>query len=168
MLLPVKTTVLAAVTALSVALTSAVPAYAWGDREQGVLTGILGTIAIQGLIRETGPNQPRQYYAAPRQPVYQQPVYQQPVYEQPTRYQPRATTSIYGTAAARAFQSYSLSERRLIQRQLSRSGYYRGGIDGSFGPGTYSAVMAYANDQGAGASMRTNAGAFGVYDGLIF
>lgn len=162
MLLPVKTAALATITALSIALAPAAPAYAWGDKEQGVLAGILGTIAIQGLIRETGPSQ------RPA-PVYQQPVYQQPVYQEPTYHQPRAQTgSIYRTPVARAFQSYSLSERRLIQKRLAHYGYYRGGIDGSFGPGTYSAVVAYASDEGAQSQLRTNAGAFGVYDGLIY
>ena len=73
---------------------------------------------------------------------------------------------IYGTAAAQAFNSYSSSERRLIQRRLSSYGYYRGGIDGSFGPGTYSAVVAYAQDEGE--SLRSTASAFGVYDSLIY
>ncbi len=165
MLLPVKTTALAALTALAVGFTPASPALAWGDKEQGVLAGILGTIAIQGLIRETGPShRPAPVYRdPPRQPVYQQPVYEEPAY-----YQPRATTSIYRTPAAKAFQSYSTSERRLIQRRLASYGYYRGGIDGSFGPGTYSAITAYASDQGETSALRSTSGAFGVYDGLIF
>lgn len=77
-----------------------------------------------------------------------------------------AHSSIYSTPAARAFQSYSLSERKAIQRNLRAWGYYRGGIDGSFGPGTYNAVVAYARDEGA--SLRNTASAYGVYDGMIY
>jgi peptidoglycan hydrolase-like protein with peptidoglycan-binding domain len=51
---------------------------------------------------------------------------------------------------------------------LAQWGYYRGGIDGSFGPGTYSAVVAYARDEGQGRNIGSTAGAFGVYDGLIY
>ena len=78
----------------------------------------------------------------------------------------RVVNGVIGTAAAQAFNSYSSSERRLIQRRLSSYGYYRGGIDGSFGPGTYSAVVAYAQDEGE--SLRSTASAFGVYDSLIY
>ncbi len=150
-----KRTALAAVTAFAVAATPVAPAYAWGENEQNFVSGIAATLLVQGLIREAKRNQ--RY-----QPVYADPQ-PQPVYEAP-----RAHTSIYRTAAAQAFNSYSTRERRQIQKRLSAYGYYRGGIDGSFGPGTYSAVTAYAQDQGQGRDLRTAAGAFGVYDGLIY
>ena len=57
---------------------------------------------------------------------------------------------------------------RAIQRNLRAWGYYHGSIDGSFGPGTYRAVQAFARDEGALASLNTTAGAYSLYDGLIF
>ena len=68
----------------------------------------------------------------------------------------------------RAFQNYSAAERKAIQRNLRAWGYYRGGIDGSFGPGTYNAVVAYARDEGASGNLKSTSGAYAVYDGLIF
>ena len=144
---------ISAVTALAIGLPSA-PAHAFNTREQGVITGVLGTLLIGGLIAADNKNRAQQ-------PVYQQPVYQQPVYQEPV-YQPRVTR----TPAAAAFVSYSASERRLIQRRLSRLGYYYGAIDGAFGPGTYNAVAAYARDQGGAVNSRN--AAFSVYDSLIF
>lgn len=143
---------ISAVTALAMALPSA-PAHAFNAREQGVITGVLGTLLITGIIAEN--NKQR------RQPVAQPPVYQPPVYHEPV-YQPRVSR----TPAAAAFGNYAPSERRLIQRRLSRLGYYFGAIDGAFGVGTYNAVLAYARDQGAAINSRN--AAFSVYDSLIF
>lgn len=145
---------ISAVAAVALALPSA-PAHAFDAREQGVITGVLGTLLITGIIAENNRHR--------LPPVYQQPVYQQPVYQQPV-YQPQ--TSVYRTPAALAYGNYAPSERRLIQRRLSRLGYYYGAIDGSFGPGTYNAVLAYARDQGGTLSSRN--AAFSVYDSLIF
>ncbi len=154
-----KRAALVALMALSITALPAAPARAWGPNEQNFLKGVAATIAVQALIREAKKH--------PRQPVYQQPAYQ-PVYADPV-YQPAPVhSSIYRTPAARAFQSYSAQERRLIQRRLSAYGYYRGGIDGSFGPGTYSAISAYAEDEGMRDRMASNAGAFGVLDSLIY
>ena len=155
-----KSTALAALTAFAIAATPAAPAYAWGDNEQNFVKGIAATLLVQGLIREAKrPQRNQPVYVEPR------PVYQEPVYQQPHR-QPQYQTSIYRSPAAQAFNSYSRSERRLIQKRLSGYGYYRGGYDGAFGPGTYSAVVAYADDQGQ--SVRSTAGAFGVYDSLMY
>lgn len=155
-----KSTALAALTAFAIAATPAAPAYAWGDNEQNFVKGIAATLLVQGLIREAKrPQRNQPVYVEPR------PVYQEPVYQQPLR-QPQYQTSIYRSPAAQAFNSYSRSERRLIQKRLSAYGYYRGGYDGAFGPGTYSAVVAYADDQGQ--SVRSTAGAFGVYDSLMY
>ncbi len=160
MLPNVKHTAIAALTALSIAIIPATQAAAWGQREQDVLKGLVGTIIVQGLIREA------------KRGDRNQPVYQEPSprprhdYEQPA---PRPhVNSIYRTAAARAFNSYSKSERRLIQKRLAHWGYYRGPFDGSFGPGTYSAVAAYAADEGQSRDLASTAGAYGVYDGLIY
>ncbi len=143
---------ISAVTALAMALPSA-PAQAFNAREQGVITGVLGTLLITGIIAEN--NKQR------RQPVVQPPVYQPPIYHEPV-YQPRVSR----TPAATAFGHYAPSERRMIQRRLSRLGYYFGAIDGAFGAGTYNAVLAYARDQGA--AINSLNAAFSVYDSLIF
>lgn len=172
-----KHAVVAAITALSIALPAA-PALAWGQREQDTLKGAVGALVIENVIRNSRNNQPRYYQQHHQQPQYRGPVYQPPRYVEP-RYQPhhaprrhyeapRQTVSIYSTAAARAFNSYSSSERRLIQRRLSAYGYYRGGIDGAFGPGTYSAISAYANANGQGRALASTNTAFAVYDGLIY
>lgn len=150
-----KRTAIASLTALAIAATPVTPALAWGSNEQNFVKGIAATLLVQGILREAKRD-------AARQPVYIDP---QP---QPVYVAPRAHVSLYSTAAAQAFNSYSTRERRLIQKRLSAYGYYRGGIDGSFGPGTYSAVAAYAEDQGQGRDLRSTAGAFGVYDGLIY
>ena len=145
--------------ALSIAAMPAAPAQAWGSNEQNFVKGVVATIAVQALIREAKKH--------PRQPEYHQPAYQ-PVYADPV-YQPAPVYhSIYRTATARAFESYSAQERRLIQRRLSAYGYYRGAIDGAFGSGTYSAIAAYADDEGMADRLASNAGAFGVLDSLIY
>ncbi|GLS88751.1 antifreeze protein, type I precursor [Cypionkella aquatica] len=164
----IKRNTVAVLTALAIALP-AVPAMAWGQREQDVLKGAAGVILLQGIIRETKPgsNDYRKRhdnrYDQRYEPRYEQPRYKhyQPRYEQPR-------VSVYNTAAARAFNAYSTSERRLIQRRLSAYGYYRGGIDGSFGPGTYNAVVAYADAQGQTRQLGSTSSAYGVYDGLIY
>jgi Putative peptidoglycan binding domain len=152
MLLPVMTAkrnLIAALTAASIAALPAAPALAWGDREQGFVAGVATAVIIDEILKQN-----RKARRAPEVVYVERPVH--------------ATTSIYATPAARAFQSYSLSERKAIQRNLRAWGYYRGGIDGSFGPGTYNAVVAYARDEGASSNLGSTAGAYAVYDGLIF
>jgi hypothetical protein len=163
----------AALTALAIAITPAAPALAWGQREQDVLTGVVGTLIVGGIINEARRDPP--VYRQP-EPVYQpqRPVYVEPRYGHERKHrkhhyeEPRPTVSIYNTAAARAFASYSSSERRMIQRRLSAFGYYRGGADGSFGPGTYNAIVAYAQDEGLLRQLGSTATAYAVYDGLIY
>lgn len=164
MLPNVKTTVLATAAAAMVAV-SAAPALAWGKKEQGFVAGVATAVIVDQLIegsRHRKQNPPPVYYAPqPAPPVYYTPK-PAPVYVEPHR------TSIYSTPAAAAFKNYSSAERRAIQRQLRAAGYYHGSIDGSFGPGTYNAITAYARDAGASGNMRTTGGAFAVYDGLLF
>lgn len=147
MLLSLKTPAIAAVAALSVGLATAPAAHAWGKKEQGFLAGVVTAIILDELLDT------KKSHAAPApapKPVVVEPA--------PTD---RA-------AAARAFNSYSVSERKAIQRQLRAYGYYRGGIDGVFGRGTRDAVVAYARDAGALSSLNTMAGAFALYDGLLY
>lgn len=151
-----KTTLIAGLTALSIAAVPATPALAWGEKEQGFVAGVATAVIVEELLKNRRARLGGPVYAAPA-PVYSPaPVY----------VEPRHTTSIYATPAAKAFQSYSLSERKAIQRNLRAWGYYRGGIDGAFGPGTYNAITAYARDEGI--SLSTSAKAYGAYDGLLY
>ena len=152
-----KTTLIAGLTALSIAAVPATPALAWGEKEQGFVAGVATAVIVDELLKNRRARLGGPVYAAPA-PVYVEP---RPVYAEP-----RHTTSIYATPAGRAFQSYSLRERKAIQRNLRAWGYYRGGIDGSFGPGTYNAITAYARDEGQ--SLKSASAAYGVYDGLLF
>lgn len=152
-----KTTLIAGLTALSIAAVPATPALAWGEKEQGFVAGVATAVIVDELLKNRRARMGGPVYAAPG-PVYVEP---RPVYAEP-----RHTTSIYATPAGRAFQSYSLRERKAIQRNLRAWGYYRGGIDGAFGPGTYNAVTAYARDEGI--SLSTSAKAYGAYDGLLY
>ncbi|OYX25486.1 MAG: hypothetical protein B7Z10_06185 [Rhodobacterales bacterium 32-66-7] len=145
-----KTTLIAALTAAAIAAIPA-PALAWGEREQGFVAGIATTVIINEIIK----NERKRREAAP-----------EVIYLDTPRH--TTTTSIYRTPAGRTFQSYSLSERKAIQRNLRAWGYYSGRIDGSFGPGTYNAVVSYARDEGYARSLNSTAGAYGVYDSLIF
>lgn len=56
------------------------PALAWGDREQGALTGIIGTLLFQHIQREAQASQPPVVVHRPPVVVQQPPivVYQQP------------------------------------------------------------------------------------------
>ena len=161
-----------ALTAASVALTS-MPALAWGKKEQGFVAGVATAIVVDQLIK--GGNHRRateapRYYEEPRRYVDPGPRYAEPRYE--PRYEPRRSTksysSVHSTPAAQAFKTYSLGERKAIQRELRRAGYYNGGIDGVFGTGTYNAVAGWARDSGASANLRSTGGAFAVYDGLLY
>ena len=147
-----KKNLIAALTAASIAAVPAAPALAWGEKEQGFVAGVVTTVIIDELLKQN--RKAREARRAPEVVYVERPAH--------------TTTSIYATPAARAFQSYSLSERKAIQRQLRAWGYYRGGIDGSFGPGTYNAVLAYAADEGASGTLATRGGAFALYDGLLF
>ena len=156
MLPAVKNTAIAFVTAFALAVSAAAPAQALGKNERNFLAGVAAALVIDGFIDR---ERDRRRAAAPRY-VQPQPVYQpRPAYHQP---------SVYNTVAAQAFNSYSRSERLAIQRQLSRQGYYRSGIDGSFGPGTYNAVVAYARDIGATRQLASRDGVYGIYDGLLY
>ena len=154
----IKTTrklAITAVTALALAIPAAAPVQA-GIEQEDFLKGVAAALIVGALIRQNDGKggQPRVVYANP-QPHYPKP-------------QPGHGGSIYRSPAAQAFNSYSASERRMIQKRLASYGYYRGGIDGSFGPGTYNAVAAYARDTGGSSQIASRNGAFELYDGLIF
>ncbi len=156
MLLPViatKRSLIAALAAISITALPAAPAKAWGDKEQGFLAGVVATIVVDSLITRkktttvTPAPAPAPVYVAPPPPVY---------------------TTLSSTPAARAFNSYTVAERRAIQRNLKAWGYYYGSVDGTFGRGTYNAVVAFAADEGASNNLKSTAGAFALYDGMIY
>lgn len=76
-----------------IAAASTAPAHAWGEREQGIVTGIVGTIAIQQLFRPVVPVYPGTIppvvvpqYAPPVVPVvpyYPGTVYPDYIYRAP-------------------------------------------------------------------------------------
>jgi hypothetical protein len=156
-LISAKPTLIAGLAALSIAAVPAAPALAWGEKEQGFVAGVATAVIVDEILTNRRARMAPPVYVAPA-PTYVEP---QTVYVEPRR-----TVSIHSTPAARAFQSYSRAERKAIQRNLRAWGYYRGGIDGAFGPGTYNAIVAYASDEGQ--SLRSTSAAFGVYDGLLF
>jgi Putative peptidoglycan binding domain len=156
----VKTAAVSAIAATSIFMGSLAPAQAFGDRERAFLQGIATAVIVDKLIEGQRPRRQQPVYVAPPPVAF---VPQQPVYQQHP-----VQISIYQTPAARAFNSYSRAERVAIQRRLAALGYYRSGIDGSFGPGTYNAVVAYARDAGQASSLGGTNTAFGVYDGLIY
>jgi hypothetical protein len=170
-----KTSAIAAVTALSLALTA--PAHALGKNERNFLKGVAATLIIGAIINDA---QARSKPAPAPQP---QPQYRpRPQYDDRPQYDKHAprhehrktgrvigtSGSVYSSPAAHAFNRYSANERRAIQRSLRAYGYYAGSIDGSFGPGTYNAVLAYARDTGGVHQIKSQAGSFGLYDGLIY
>ncbi|WP_151720242.1 peptidoglycan-binding domain-containing protein [Gemmobacter serpentinus] len=164
--------------ALAIGLGAPSPAQALGKNEQKFLQGVAAAIVVDRILDDVRRQQPRRQhqpiyapppvYAAP--PVYAPPAaYVQPQYR-PHRPKPQPVyrTSIYATPAAQAFNAYGPTDRRRIQQQLAARGYYRSGIDGSFGPGTYNAIVGYANDRGQSRSLGTTAGVFGLFDGLVY
>ncbi|MBC7478383.1 MAG: peptidoglycan-binding protein [Pseudorhodobacter sp.] len=176
----VKTHLIAGATALAVLMSGTTEAQAWGKGEQQFIAGAATAVLLGALIM----NSPKYGHAQPvyqrppvyRPPVYQPPVYQPPVYQpkpryyryhRPVRYDP-VPVSIYNTPISNAFSSYSSNERRRIQSTLTAYGYYHGSIDGNFGPGTYGAIDDYARHTGKSSMLASNAGSFGLLDGLLF
>lgn len=177
----------AAVTALALALPAA-PALAWGQRERDVLTGAAGALLIENVIRNSRHAQARvmpseytpQALRGYDEPEYTVERYREPEYRVRRHHNEEYRSqwhggrswgqgpSVYSTAAATTFNSYARYERRRIQRKLAWLGYYTGGVDGTFGPGTYAAIMAYAHAQGQRAEMRATSTAYGVYDSLLY
>lgn len=164
--------------ALAIGLGSAAPVQALGKNEQKFLQGVAAAMIADRILDDVRRQQPRrqqQPVYAPPPPVYMPPVYAPPAaYVQPQyrphrpKPQPVYRTSIYATPVAQAFNAYGPSDRRRIQQRLAAQGYYRSSIDGSFGPGTYNAIVGYANDSGQSRRLGSTAGVFGLFDGLVY
>jgi len=189
MLPQIKSTAIAWLAALSIALGSAAPVQALGKNERNLLKGLAATLIIGAILNDAN----NRAVAAPRsEPRYQprpepryelrpEPWYQprhQPRHE--PQYRPReehprnpgrvvgSSGSVAHTVAAQTFNTYGHADRRAIQTRLRGFGYYTGRIDGAFGPATYRAIVAYARDSGGSSQLESRAGAYGVYDGLIY
>ena len=163
-----KTKLIAGTVAVALLASSAAPALAYGKDEQNMVKGALAVLLLGAIMRDANHHSRER-----QQPVYNPPVYREPVYyNDPPRYQPPVyrppVQSYYNTPAAMAFNSYSGDERRRIQGTLTNYGYYHGRVDGSFGPGTYQALTAYATQSGKMAMLETRGGAFGLMDGLLY
>ncbi len=140
MLPHLKSAALTTTLALAVALAGTGPAAAWGQREQDTLKGAVGALVLKAIIDDARRDRPPVYYQEPAPRPYDGHHHHNPGHGHA---KPKAPAqSIYSTPLARAFNSYPASQRYQIQRQLAYWGYYRGRADGSFGPGTYSAVVA--------------------------
>lgn len=142
-------------TAAVITAMAAPPAMAWGDKEQNFLAGVVATVALAAILEP-------QLFS--KKPAAQNPA-QTPVYYTPA---PTYTSNIYQTQAAMAFNAYQPAQRKRIQSKLAAQGYYRSSIDGAFGPNTYNAVVAYANHTGKANILSSKAGAFTIYDGLLY
>lgn len=164
----------AAIAAVTLAATAAAPVQA-GQRERDFLKGVAATVIVgtvlQSMNAQRAQAQQQRYVAPQPRHQAQQPQYyapptpREPVYFAPP---PVAQHGLSTSAASQAFKSYSPTERRAIQRQLARQGYYSGAIDGIFGPATFRAVSAYAADRGLNARIDSASGAYTVYDSLIY
>lgn len=174
MLPNIRTATTAAIAALALAATTAAPVQA-GQRERDFLKGVAATVIVGTVLQSMNAQRaqaqtPRYVAPQPRHQAQQPQYYAPPAPREPVYFAPpRATQHGLSTSAAsQAFKSYSLTERRAIQRQLARQGYYGGAIDGIFGPATFRAVAAYAADRGLDARIDSASGAYTVYDSLIY
>lgn len=147
---------LTATLAAALAAAPVAPAHAWGEKEQNALLGLAVAGTLGALYWKS-----QQAHRAQPAPA--------PVYAPAPR--PAVSSSggsIYATPVATAFNSYSYGERQRIQNRLKGWGYYTGGVDAAFGPGTYSAIAAYARDGNETQRLATSAGAYALLDGLLF
>ena len=161
---------LAAITVIAalVTATAAPPAMAWGDREQGILTGVAATLLLGTVLASSRHGKG---LAATTQPAYYAPAYAPaPVYRTSTSGtgSSNASSYIYTTPVAKAFNSYSEDEQHHIQAVLAARNFYHSDIDGAFGPATYDAVVAYAGSTNQATSLSTEAGAFTLFNAMIY
>lgn len=162
------------VIALGVALSTMAPAQALGRNERNFLKGVAAAVVVDQVIKGVRNNQRQRVYSTAPSYSFVQPAptyaTARPTYQARPVYQPRPTyqSAIYSTPMAQAFNSYSSTDRKRIQQRLAAQGYYTSGIDGSFGPGTYTAISSYAAARGETGKLNTPSGVFGVFDGLIY
>lgn len=160
----------AAAAALAMALTLAAPAHATGKKDRAFLTGVAATLLVGAILKSANspsraaPAPQQQYYDPAPQPQYYAPVPHQPAYAPATG---ALVTGVHGTPAAQVFGEFSPSAKRVIQQRLAALGYYRGVIDGVWGPATARAVAAYARDARLDDGLATRNGSVRIYGALI-
>jgi hypothetical protein len=76
---------------------------------------------------------------------------------------PARALNIHLIAPAYAFNGLTKTDRMLVQTQLRQFGYYTGGIDGAWGPQTWTAVKAYAVALDLTPGLADMSGALGIY-----
>jgi len=156
---------LAALTMMTATTATTTVAMA-GERERDFLKGVAATVIVGAIvndIKQKSRAQAQRRYVEPQRYYQPQPVYAEPRRHVERTYQP----SIYNIPAAQTFNNYSPRDKRAIQQELARFGYYRGSIDGIWGPGTHRAVQAYARDTGYSGGIGSQSGAYSFYDGLL-
>ena len=179
---------IAGAAALSMAIAGTAPAQAT-HKNQRALLGVLAGAAIVGILANDARQkraQPR-YVEEPRYPA-PQPQYFAPRYDDDARYDDRygdrryddrryddrryeapryQPVPQYASPVTEAFREYSVASRRAIQTRLRAYGYYRGAIDGIYGPGTRNAIEAYARDTGNSGLLGTRNGTVTLLNGLL-
>lgn len=148
---------IAGIAALGIAASAAAPASALGRNEENFLKGVLAAVVVNAIIQH---NRRSKAQAAPPQ-YFVQPA---PVPSHPPRHVAPAPVH---TPAAAAFAEYSPASKRAIQQRLRAYGYYRGPIDGTWGPGTRAAIEAYARDTGNLAALQSRDGTVRLLNGLL-
>lgn len=171
-----KNAALAALAATTLITGATSPALA-GKSERAFLAGVLATAVVGGLIvsanksrarTDTTPAYDNTYRRTPAR--VRRDRYDDDRHEynrrletrrelnrfssrsdsQPVRYSPYSARL---HPAESAFAALSYRDRRRVQGQLARAGYYGYGIDGQWGPGTERAVRRFARDAGASAAL---------------
>lgn len=166
-----RNTMTAAIAALALLAAPVSPAHALGKNERNFLKGVAAAAIVGAIIADQRKRQARAAMPHSLPPAHVEPDrhYRQdrPRTGRVIGATPHQGSGLYQTPTARAFNSYSPSERRAIQRRLSAFGYYNGAIDGAFGPRTHQALYAFARQAGRTDALETAAGAFGVMDALL-
>jgi peptidoglycan hydrolase-like protein with peptidoglycan-binding domain len=166
-----RKTATAVIAAVALLAAPASPAHALGKNERNFLKGVAAAAIVGAIIADQ-----RKRQARAATPQYQPPAHvaPEPHYRQdrprPGRVigaTPHQGSGLFQTPSARAFNSYSPSERRAIQRRLSAFGHYSGAIDGAFGPRTHQALYAFARQAGRTDALESASGAFAVMDALL-
>lgn len=80
--------------------------------------------------------------------------------------QASVSSTFSGNPASIVFNSYSHSDRKIIQTALLDLGFYQGRVDGAWGGATDAAVRQYARQSGMSGSLRTQDGANAVLQSI--
>lgn len=155
----------AAAVALALTLPAAAPAMADGRDTRNFLKGVAAAVIVGAIINEAGKAKARERdpypygHGAGYGPTYGHDRRPAPVYTPPA--------PAYHSALALAFAEYSPASKRAIQARLRAYGYYRGAIDGAYGPATRAAIEAYARDTGNTRALTSRDGTVTLLNGLL-